>query len=384
MRLAYVTETYPPELNGVSLTAARTVRYLRSRGHEVCLVRPRQTPDDCALWSNDLCTFGCPIPMYPDLRFGLSFATTLQQRWLHADTQLVHVATEGPLGWAAVTAAQRLGLPVTSDFRTNFHQYARYYGAGWVAPLVQAYLRRFHARTWRSFVPTQETLRDLSDAGFERLHVIGRGVDTRRFAPGWRSPELRSRWSPQRGPVLLYVGRLAAEKNIGLALLAYRAAQAEVRALRMVVVGDGPRRAALARAFPDVLFAGVQRGEALSRHYASADVFVFPSLSDTFGNVVLEALASGLPVLAFDTAAAAEHVEDRISGRLVRRGDERAFVDAACAIACEHERLAPMRVQARAAALRADWASALGAFEQQLADVIDAQQTETAKAALVA
>jgi len=320
MRLAYVTETYPPELNGVSLTAARTVRYLRGRGHEVCLVRPRQAADDYALLSNDVCTFGCPIPMYPDLRFGLSFATTLQQRWLHADTELVHVATEGPLGWAAVTAAQRLGLPVTSDFRTDFHQYARYYGAAWIAPLVKAYLRRFHARTWRSFVPTQETLRDLSEAGFERLHVIGRGVGTRRFAPGWRCPDLRRRWSPQGGPVLLYVGRLAVEKNVEVALLAYRVAQADMPTARMVVVGDGPRRTALARAFPDVLFVGAQRGEALSRHYASADVFVFPSLSETFGNVVLEALASGLPVLAFDTAAAAEYVRDRVSGRHCTRG----------------------------------------------------------------
>ena len=384
MRLAYVTETYPPELNGVSLTAARAVRYLRGRGHDVCLVRPKQAADDCALMSNDLCTFGCPIPMYPDLRFGLSSATALQERWLRADTQLVHVATEGPLGWAAITAAQRLGLPVTSDFRTNFHQYARYYGAAWVAPLVQAYLRRFHARTWRSFVPTQETLRDLSHAGFERLHVIGRGVDSRRFAPDWRSLELRHRWSPDGGPVLLYVGRIAVEKNVELALLAYRMARAEVPTTRMIVVGDGPRRAALAREFADVSFVGAQRGEALSRHYASADVFVFPSLSETFGNVVLEALASGLPVLAFDTAAAAEHVRDRVSGRLVRRGDERGFVDAACRLVSEHERLAPMRAQARAAAQRADWGSALAAFEQQLVKVIDAQQTETAKAVVVA
>jgi len=384
MRIAYVTETYPPELNGVALTAARTVEHLRRRGHAVGLVRSRQSADDQPQRPDDCLTFGCPIPMYPDLRFGLSFAMTLQQRWQRAGTQLVHVATPGPLGWAAVSAAQRLALPVTSDFRTNFHQYAQYYGAAWMAPLVQAYLRRFHARAWRNFVPTQETLHELSAAGFERLHVVGRGVDTRCFAPAWRCPELRRQWAPAGGPVLLYVGRLAAEKNVALALRAFRAVRGMLPAARMIVVGDGPTRAVLTREYPEAHFVGVQRGETLSRHYASADMFLFPSLSDTFGNVTLEALASGLPVVAYDTAAAAEHVRDELSGRLVAKGDEAGFLSAVCALACRHERLSWMRAQARAAALRADWASVLGAFEDQLAQAVDAQQTESAQAALVA
>ena len=384
MRLAYVTETYPPELNGVALTAARTVDYLRARGHQVGLVRPRQSADDRPATPGDWCTFGCPIPMYPDLRFGLAAATTLQWRWHDAGVQLVHVATQGPLGWAAITAARRLQLPVTCDFRTNFHQYASYYGVGWIAPVVQGYLKRFHARAERSFVPTRETRDRLQAAGFERLRVVGRGIDTVAFSPRWRSPELRRDWSPDGAPVLLYVGRLAAEKNVGLALRAFRAVRRGVPQAAMVVVGDGPLRASLAREFPEVRFVGVQRGEALSRHYASADLFLFPSLSDTFGNVTLEALASGLPVTAFDTAAAAEHVVDGLSGRLAACGDETAFIDAACGLAGRHRELQAMRAAARAAAHRADWATVMLDFERQLTEVVDAQQTPTAEVAVVA
>jgi len=384
MRIAYVTETYPPEVNGVALTAARTVAYLRERGHEVGLVRPRQSVDDHPEQDSDFCTYGCPIPMYPDMRFGVSAVRTLQARWRQSGVQLVHVATQGPLGWAAVSAARRLELPVTCDFRTNFHQYARYYGLGWIAPLVQSYLRRFHARARLNFVPTGETLGDLSAVGFERLRVVGRGVDTQRFGPQWRSEALRQEWHAGVDPVMLYVGRLAAEKNVGLALRAFRAARRLVPQLSMVVVGDGPLRPSLQHAFPDVRFVGPLRGDALARHYASADFFVFPSLSDTFGNVTMEALASGLPVVAFNTAAAGQHVENGVSGRLVQRDDGIGFIDAVCDLARRHHRLESMRVAAHAAAQRADWDTVMLAFEQQLQGAIDAQPARTAEVVALA
>jgi glycosyltransferase involved in cell wall biosynthesis len=298
--------------------------------------------------------------------------------------QLVHVATQGPLGWAAVSAARRLALPVTCDFRTNFHQYAHYYGLGWIAPLVQSYLRRFHARARLNFVPTGETLRDLSQVGFERLRVVGRGVDTQRFGPHWRSEALRREWQVGAEPVMLYVGRVAAEKNVGLALRSFRAARRLVPRLSMVVVGDGPLRPSLQTAFPDVRFVGPLRGDTLARHYASADLFTFPSLSDTFGNVTMEALASGLPVVAFNTAAAGQHVEDGVSGHLVRRGDDTAFIDAVCELARRHPRLEPMRVAARAAAQHADWDSVMLAFEQHLADAVNAQPARTPEAVALA
>ncbi|HUG24761.1 glycosyltransferase family 4 protein [Piscinibacter sp.] len=371
MRIAFVTETYPPELNGVALTVERTIRHLRTRGHQVELIRPRQRGEDPLDAPHELRTMSCSIPMYWELRMGLASAGTLRRRFEQTRPQLVHVATEGPLGWAALRAAQALNLPVSSDFRTNFHEYSRYYGLGWLSPVVYDCLRRFHRRTQLTFVPTSAVRESLEAAGFGRIAVVGRGVDTGLFDPAKRSEALRVQWGVgDDAPVLLYVGRLAAEKNVALALCAFEAVRLHVPSARMVVVGDGPARRRLEADFPAVHFAGVQRGEVLAQHYASADLFLFPSLSDTFGNVTLEALASGLPVVAFDAAAAADHVDDCGNGLLVPAGDERAYVAAVCSLAWQHGELTPMREQARGAALRLQWTDVLSRFEAHLADTV--------------
>jgi len=384
VRIAYITETYPPELNGVSLTVDRTVRHLRKRGHEVELIRPRQPGesacDDDAEWR----TSGFPIPMYPDLRFGLASSAALQQRFERTRPQLVHAATQGPLGRAAVRAACALDVPATSDFRTNFHAYSHHYGLGWLAPAVYDYLRRFHNQTQRTFVPTRSVRDELARAGFRRLAIVGRGVDTEHFSPKKRSAALRAQWDCGDAPVLLYVGRLAAEKNVPLALCAFDAVRTRLPAAQMVVVGDGPMRRRLEAQFPAARFVGVLRDEVLAQHYASADLFLFPSLTDTFGNVTLEALASGLPVVAYDQAAAAEYVDDCDSGLLVTPGDERAFVAAACSLAWQHEYLASVRPRARAASLRARWDDVLLRFETQLVETVRALEPESAGEACVA
>lgn len=382
MRIAYVTETYPPELNGVALTVHRTVEFLRAGGHEVDLVRPRQPHETARRTDEEWLTFGLPIPMYRDLRFGLVWGRSLRQRWNRRRPDLVHVATPGPLGWAAVQAAARLGIPATSDFRTNFHQYSHYYGLGGFEPWVCAYLRRLHNAARRTFVPTRAVRRELASRGFERLTVVGRGVDTQLFAPERRSAVLRREWGVAGdAPVVLYVGRLAAEKNVALALCAYEAMRRQSPKATMVVVGDGPMRARWQRQFPHVRFVGVRRGEDLARHYASADVFLFPSLTDTFGNVVLEAMASGLAVVAFDTGAAGEHVEDCESGLLVRPGDEAAYVAAACSLVDPWTDLRDMKAAARAVASTLEWPAVLRRFESHLVDAAHAVETAPARTA---
>ena len=383
MRIAFVTETHPPEINGVALTVGRTIAYLRGRGHQVDVIRPAQPGEPPGGAGNgEWRSAGWPIPVYPDLRFGIARPQQLTRRFAQRDAQLVHVATEGPLGWAAVSAAKRLGLPTTSDFRTNFHQYSRYYGAGWLEPAICGYLRRFHNRTGRCFAPTLQTRRELIRAGFERVEVVGRGVDLERFAPARRDAGLRRRWGAAGdGPVLLHVGRLAAEKKVELALQAFRSAHRFEPRARMVVVGDGPRRRALERDYPEVRFVGMQTGAALAAHYASADMFLFPSESETFGNVTLEALASGLPVVAFDMAAAAEHITDRVNGRIVPPGNDAAFVVAVCLLTTRYRELEPLRVAARNSVAAHDWDSALRVFEGQLLEAArDAERTRPAAA----
>jgi len=370
LRIAYVTETWPPEINGVALTVERSVRYLRGRGHALTLMRPRQrgegARDDADEWRSP----GLPIPMYPDLRIGLAFAASLERRFAARAPQLVHVATQGPLGRAALLAAKALGLPVTSDFRTNFHRYSRYYGFGRCERLIASYLRRFHNRADRTFVPARSLRAALSAEGFERLEVLGRGVDALRFTPAARDADLRRAWgADDETPVALYVGRLAPEKNVALALAAHAAMRSLRPELRMVLVGDGPLRARLEAQHRDAVFAGVQRGAALAAHYASADLFLFPSQSETFGNVTLEALASGLALVAYDEAAAAEHVRDGDNGVLAHGDDASAFIDAACRALAHAQPGATLRRRARQTALAAHWDEVLRRFEHRLADV---------------
>jgi len=385
MRIAYVTETWPPELNGVSLTVERTVRYLRSRGHLVELIRPRQPGESRLHASDELRTAGCVIPMYPDLRFGLARTGTLVRRFRQSRPDLLHLATPGPLPWAALAAGRALGIATTSDFRTNFHQYTRHYGLGLLAGPALGLMRRFHNLTRLTFVPTQAARRELGAAGFHQLSVVGRGVDTGRFTPAARSEALRAQWQADPGtPVLLAVGRVAAEKNIELALRAFERARRDRPELRMVVVGDGPARARLTAAHPAARFVGAKRGAELAAYYASADAFLFPSLSDTFGNVVLEALASGLPVVAFDCAAAAEHVGQGASGRLVVPGDEAGFIAATATFAVAPATLQSFRDAAVAAARRATWDEVLERFEARLQDTVDAFQASPAAVPVVA
>ena len=384
MRIAYVTDTYPPELNGVSLTVERTVRFLRGRGHNVELIRPRQ-PGEAALDADDeLRTAGCPIPVYRELRFGLSRIGPLVRRFRATAPELVHLATPGPLAWAALAAARALGIATTSDFRTNFHQYSRYYGVGAFATPLLGLLRRFHNLTERTFVPTRATERELAAFGFHNLTTVGRGVDSAAFAPAHRSAELRRQWQSESAPVLLMVGRIAPEKNVELGLRAFERARRARPGTRMVVVGDGPARGRLHAAYPEVRFVGVQRGAALAAHYASADLFLFPSLTDTFGNVVMEALASGLPVVSFAAAAAAEHVVDGISGRLVPAGDEAGFIAAVTSLTARGVSLEPMRAAALAAAARASWLEVLMRFEAHLEDTVHVIETPPGRVAVVA
>jgi glycosyltransferase involved in cell wall biosynthesis len=384
LRIAYVTETFPPELNGVSLTVERTLRHLRSRGHAIELIRPRQRGEPALDSAEELRTGGCPIPMYPDLRFGLSRIGPLRRRFERSRPQLVHLATPGPLAWAALVAARSLRIPATSDFRTNFHEYSRYYGLGWLASPALSLLRRFHNLTQRTFVPTRASRRELAAAGFERLAIVGRGVDGERFTPAARSEALRAEWQAGDGPVLLTVGRIAAEKNVELALRAFERARARRPSTQMIVVGDGPSRAALEAAHPHARFVGVKRGDELAAHYASADVFLFPSLSDTFGNVVLEALASGLPVVSYDVAAASEHVRDGRSGRLVVPGDEPGFVAETLSLVQDPGALAPMREEALAAAARASWPGVLAGFEAHLEDTLHEPEAPSTSIPVVA
>ncbi|MGB5064300.1 MAG: glycosyltransferase family 1 protein, partial [Candidatus Competibacter sp.] len=312
LRVGIVTETYGPEVNGVAMTVGRLVEGLLARGHSVQLIRPRQHPRDDPRRDGALDVWpvaGAAIPFYREMRIGFPAKRLLLERWRQTPPDVVHIVTEGPLGHSALAVARRLRLRVFSGFHTNFHAYSRHYGMGLLARPIVAYLRRFHNRTDCTLVPTEELATELRSLGFHRLRVLARGVDTRLFDPAHRDPALRRSWGASpTDPVALYVGRLAAEKNLQLVLAAYRALRAIQPTTRLVLVGDGPLAVRLQARHPEIVFPGMRIGADLAAHYASADLFLFPSLTETFGNVTLEAMASGLAVVAFDYAAARRHI----------------------------------------------------------------------------
>lgn len=367
LRIAVVTETWPPEVNGVAVTLSKLIQHLGQRQHTIQLIRPRQDKHDAGVeqtgWS-ELLLRGLPIPRYPQLKLGLPSKKALIKAWSIKRPDLVHVATEGPLSWSALQAAQTLRLPVTSDFRTNFHSYCQHYGVAWLSKPIVAYLRKFHNRTAFTMVPTQSMKYQLEALGFQNLKVVARGIETHMFHPSKRSDALRDSWgaNPQT-IVLLSVGRLAAEKNLDLTLQTYQALVAAGRPVKMVFAGDGPMRATLEAKCPGAIFAGMCTHEQLAHLYASADLLLFPSLTETFGNVTLEALSSATPVLAFDCAAAGEFISDKKNGWLVNRDDPQAYVHRALEITRDKHTLIQAREFTRPSIEHLGWDEIAGQAE---------------------
>ncbi len=380
-RIALITETWPPEINGVAHSIYQLASGLKADGHSIILVRPAQisTFND-SLAEQTMLVKGFAIPRYNTLQFGAPSYSRLKEFFKQNKPDVVHIVTEGPLGLAALYAARKLGIPVTSGFHSPFHEFSTYFGLSFLLAPIISYLRYFHNRTDVTCVPSEKTVNQLQEMGIDRLTVVSRGVDIQRFSPTHRSQSLRKSWGAgEQTTVLLYVGRLSPEKNIDLVIAAYRELQVEqsFRAVRLVLVGDGPERQRLEKLGSDVIFAGMRTGDELSQYYASADVFVFASQVETFGNVVPEAMASGLPVLAFNDAAASQLVDSGKSGWLCPLKDEWHFKQLAAGLPKQIElqemgKRACMRVQ------QMGWQHAVAQFEQILEQVIQQKQSSEA------
>ena len=384
MRLSIVTDTFPPDVNGVANTLLRLRGLLGARGHEVDLVLPGDLREGAKLAGSiseqesaaRLRLGALPIPGYKGLRFGLPSRSALRKHWKAHPPDIIYVATESPLGFSAVEAAEDLGIVVVSGFHTNFDTYMRDYKVPMLKEIAGGYLKNMHNRTAATFAPSPDVIARLRELGFKETRLLGRGVDTVLFDPAKRCPVLRRDWgaADENTTVGLYVGRVAPEKNLPLALEAaavLRASESAAgRDFRMVVVGDGPKREELARAYPAVHFAGTRTGEDLARVFASADLFLFPSTSETFGNVILEAMASGLATVAFDYAAASLHLRDGENGFAVAPvGDVPAFLSAARR-AADRSHWPRIRAEARRTSLAISWDAVADQFERDLLELL--------------
>lgn len=373
MRVTLVTETFTPQVNGVSRTLGQLVRHLEAAGDSVQVVHPDYgndpgVPDRCSVPS-------IPLPGYPEVRVPLPPFGAVSRCIDRFRPDLIHVATEATLGYHALRHARRRGIPVVSSFHTNFDQYCAHYGLGWGRGLAWRYLRWFHNRTLETYVPSDATLADLEARGFERLVLWPRGVDADLFRPDRpRREEIRQSLGFAPADVVVgHVGRLAAEKNTGYLADALRLVAAACPRAKFLVVGDGPERAAFERKLgPAARFVGYRTGDDLADHYASMDLFAFSSVTETFGNVVLEALASGLPAVALRAGGVASTIEDGATGILVPPdAPPSALATALIGLVDRPARRAALAEAARAYAVEQTWESIMGRLRGNYLDVLD-------------
>ena len=332
LKIAIVTETWAPEINGVALSLLQLCKGLQKLGHKILLIRPAQKRKCTEFSPNKEClVVAQAIPRYPGMQFGWPQYGKVAQAIDAFSPDVVHIVTEGPLGFTALHAAKNRKIPVSSGFHSPFQEFSRFFDLAFLVKPIQRYLRWFHNHTQLTCVPSQHTEQALRHFGVTcPLAVVGRGVDTQRFSSVHRSLRVRKRWGvDDNTTVMLYVGRLSPEKEIHVLMDAYQALLKQPnKKVKLVIVGDGPDRARLQNMVVanETIFMGSLTGIELAEVYASADVFIFASQVETFGNVVLEAMASGLPVVAYDYACAQQQIKNGISGWLCSLGRTDHFI----------------------------------------------------------
>jgi glycosyltransferase involved in cell wall biosynthesis len=366
LRLALFTETYPPQLNGVSRTLERLVAAVRARGGDARVYTttdPGVTAIERDVWRRP----SIPFWAYPQLRLSAPIGGRLVEDVRRWRPTIIHAATPFGMGLTGRAAALRMGIPLVTSYHTAFSEYAKFYRLGALSDIGWSFFRWFHNSGVRTYVPTRAVADELDGYGFRNLGVWGRGIETRRFNPQWRSTAWRERLGADDDTIVVaYVGRLAIEKGLDVALGAmHRLAGATNPRIVFALAGDGPYADyCRANAPAGTHFTGRIEGDTLSEFFASADLFVFPSTTDTFGNVLLEAMASGLPIIAADVGPTRELLAGG-GGITVPPGDPDALVGAIRSLAADPARRRALATAGIASAASASWDEI---FDELIAD----------------
>lgn len=385
MRVLYCTDTYPPQINGVSIVTAVSVAGLTRRGWECAVAAPRYPAATHASWSPDtspgpgavevVSLPSVPVPGYPEIRLAISGRRTVHELVRRFAPDLVHCETEFSVGRMGQRAALAVGAPLVSSYHTDFGRYTEAYGLPWLRRAVGRHLARFHSRSLRVYTPSTIARHDLQALGLDTVEVWGRGVDTTVFHPSRRSQELRAELGMGSRFTFVYVGRLAAEKRVDLVLEGFRQASTMVPrgVLHLIIAGTGPCEAELRAAAPsDVSFLGfLDRRTRLPDLYANCDAFVFASTTETLGLVLLEAMASGLPVIAAPEGGVRDHLRDGINGLVYPAGDAAAMARAMVRLAGEWHVTQRLARQARKTAEGLSWERELDRLDASYREVCE-------------
>ncbi len=362
LRVALVTGSYNYIQDGVALTLNRMVGFLESRGAEVLVFAPVGRTPAFAHKGEVVPVWSIAAPGRGEYRAALGLPRTPRDRLLAFRPDILHIATPDLLGHAALRLGQKMGWPIVASYHTRFETYLKYYGLDFLTPALTGVIRAFYDSCREIYVPSDSMIDVLrADGVTGDIRLWPRGVDTDRFHPGARS----AAWRAERGVepdevVIAFISRLVKEKRVAEVAAVLGRLKAEGVRHRALFVGDGPERAFLEQAAPDALFEGFLSGDALAMAYASSDVFLFPSDTETFGNVTLEAMASGLPTVCANATGSRSLVDPGVTGFLAEVGDDEALYAAAARLSVDAELRSRMGAAARTRSLLFSWDEAMG------------------------
>lgn len=360
MKIALFTDTFLPQVNGVSLTLQRLVAHLHSKGISTHVFAPETSKAD--FYADHLHRFASlPFFLYPECRVAIPNFVSIRQVILDFQPDLIHIATPFNMGLCGLYFSKKYGIPVIASHHTHFDRYLQYYRLGFLSPWIWKYLRWFHATCHTVLVPSAETKRELLQHGFPRVDLWRRGVDADLFHPEKKNQHFRRQYRIHEKYICLYVGRLAPEKDLDILVEVIKNMAEPFRSeIHWVIVGDGPMLMHLKEAgLPRTTFTGYLNGKALAEAYANADLFVFPSSTETFGNVVLEALASGTPAIGTQSGGVQEIIQDGVTGYLCPPRSSRHIMEAITEALSQPHLLQQMSQNARRYALTQSWESIL-------------------------
>jgi glycosyltransferase involved in cell wall biosynthesis len=328
VKIGIVAESFLPQMNGVVRMLLELLTYLRRQGHEALIFAPGDGPVEAEGYRVRRVK-GVPFPPYPEVTLA-PFSLWMYRDLRDWQPDIIHLASPFLLGMQGVLVGRLLNVPVVGHFQTDVPRYAHKYHLGALSELAKSYLVTLHNQCALTYCPTPTAAAMLRGWGVERIEVMGRGVDTALFRPDRRKAATRRRYGlSETDKILLYVGRVSAEKNLDVLI----ETAAALPSARLLIVGDGPERAALEAAMPDTAtFTGFLSGDALADVYAAADLFIFPSLTETFGQVAQEAMASGLPVVGMRAGGVQDIIQHGVTGLLCPPDDPAAWLAAVRAL----------------------------------------------------
>jgi glycosyltransferase involved in cell wall biosynthesis len=358
MRVAVFTDTFLPQINGVTNTLKKLVEYFDNANIEYLIFAPDSyTEVDGDYNIQRFLSF--KFFMYPECRFTLPNVQRIKNSLIQFKPDIIHIMTEFSMGVTGLSYGKKLGIPTVSNYTTNFAQYMKYYNLDILEGAAWNYMRWFHNQNDMTLCPSEETRRLLKNNGIHNTDIFSRGIDFNSFKPELRSSELRRNLGVENKIVLLYVGRVAPEKDIDVLYKAYIELKAQYKnCIELIITGDGPELSKYKKLFTDsTIFTGYKKGRELAEIYASSDIFVFPSPTETFGNVVLEAMASGLPVVVPNSGGVKDIVSDRVNGLLFKPGEYKDLEKKVTELLEEEDLSNYLRSNGRKTALQRSWNS---------------------------